>query len=74
MDRREFTRRALIAAAAGLSSPFELNAAPRAKLKAIAFDAFALLDPRPIFSLAESLYPGKGMELSNAWRTRQFEY
>jgi len=74
MDRREFTRRALIAAAAGLSSPFELNAAPRAKLKAIAFDAFALLDPRPIFSLAESLYPGKGMELSNAWRTRQFVY
>src|SRR5262249_16792088 len=24
--------------------------------------------------LAETLFPGKGAELSNAWRTRQFEY
>ncbi|WP_239649539.1 hypothetical protein [Methylocucumis oryzae] len=44
------------------------------KIKAIAFDAFAILDPRPVFVLAEQLFPGKGTELSNAWRTRQFEY
>jgi 2-haloacid dehalogenase len=42
--------------------------------KAIAFDAFPIFDPRPIFKLAETLFPGKGAELSNAWRTRQFEY
>jgi 2-haloacid dehalogenase len=24
--------------------------------------------------LAEKLFPGKGVELSNAWRIRQFEY
>jgi len=43
-------------------------------LRAIAFDAFAVFDPRPISVLAETLFPGKGPELSNAWRTRQFEY
>ncbi|MBT9614065.1 MAG: haloacid dehalogenase type II [Burkholderiales bacterium] len=42
--------------------------------KAIAFDAFPIFDPRPIFKLAETLFPGKGTELSNAWRVRQFEY
>jgi 2-haloacid dehalogenase len=42
--------------------------------KAIAFDAFPIFDPRPVFGLAETLFPGKGAELSNAWRRRQFEY
>jgi 2-haloacid dehalogenase len=46
----------------------------RSKIKAIAFDAFPIFDPRPVFSLAERLYPGKGADLSNEWRTRQFEY
>ncbi len=44
------------------------------KIKGIAFDAFPIFDPRPVFALAEQLFPGKGAELSNAWRTRQFEY
>jgi 2-haloacid dehalogenase len=44
------------------------------KIKAIAFDAFPIFDPRPIFALAEQLFPGKGADLSNVWRTRQFEY
>jgi len=43
-------------------------------IKAIAFDAFAIFDPRPVFALAEKLFPGKGTELSTVWRTRQFEY
>jgi len=42
--------------------------------KAVAFDAFPIFDPRPVFTLCETLFPGKGLELSNAWRTRQFEY
>ena len=73
-NRREF-----IGLAAGslamtaLSSSLSL-AAPSARFKAILFDAFPILDPRPVFALAEKLFPGKGAELSNAWRTRQFEY
>jgi len=45
-----------------------------ANAKAIAFDAFPIFDPRPVFSLAEELYPGRGAALSNEWRRRQFEY
>jgi 2-haloacid dehalogenase len=44
------------------------------QFKAIAFDGFAIFDPRPVAALAESLFPGKGSTLMDAWRTRQFEY
>jgi len=43
-------------------------------IKAIAFDGFAVFDPRPIAARAEAIFPGKGAELTAAWRTRQFEY
>lgn len=43
-------------------------------IKAIAFDAFPIFDPRPIFALVETLFPGNGKALSAAWRIRQFEY
>jgi 2-haloacid dehalogenase len=45
-----------------------------ASIKAIAFDGFPIFDPRSIFALAENLFPGRGAELSNVWRTKQFEY
>lgn len=62
-----------VAARAMASTP-TAYAAAKSKIKAIAFDAFPVFDPRPIFALAEQLFPGKGPELSNTWRTRQFEY
>jgi 2-haloacid dehalogenase len=73
--RREFLHLAAggVAASAWLS-PLAAPAAPPPRFQAIAFDAFPILDPRPVFALAEQLFPGKGAELSNAWRTRQFEY
>lgn len=43
-------------------------------IKAIAFDGFTTFDPRSVSALAEQLFPGRGPELSNLWRTRQFEY
>jgi len=43
-------------------------------IKAIAFDGFPIIDPRPVFAKVEEMFPGRGAELSNAWRTRQFEY
>ena len=43
-------------------------------IKAIAFDAFVIFDPRPLVGLAEQLFPGKGEDLGDQWRTRQFEY
>jgi 2-haloacid dehalogenase len=44
------------------------------RIKALAFDAFPVFDPRPIAALAESLYPGQGARLVELWRLRQFEY
>jgi 2-haloacid dehalogenase len=50
------------------------SSAATATIKAIAFDGFPIFDPRPIFILAEEMFPGRGAELSNIWRTKQFEY
>jgi 2-haloacid dehalogenase len=75
MDRRRFLALAAGGAAAGgglLDSVAAATALPR--FKAVAFDAFPIFDPRPVFALTETLFPGKGAELSEAWRTRQFEY
>jgi 2-haloacid dehalogenase len=57
-----------------LSTSMLTQAAEKPEIKAIAFDAFPIFDPRPIFMLVEKLFPGKGKELSSAWRTRQFQY
>jgi 2-haloacid dehalogenase len=75
LNRREFLHFTAGSMIAG-SSITSLGPAiiERAPYKAIAFDGFAIFDPRPVFALAESLFPGKGGVLSNAWRTRQFEY
>jgi 2-haloacid dehalogenase len=74
-SRRSFLRFAAAGVTTGaLASVASTAAAARSKTRAIAFDAFPILDPRPVFALAEQLFPGKGAELSNAWRTRQFEY
>jgi 2-haloacid dehalogenase len=73
LNRREL----LGFAAAGIAAGFAMRPAHAAegfKTKAIAFDAFAIFDPRPVFALAEQLFPGNGAELSNVWRIRQFEY
>ncbi len=71
--RREFLSR--IAASGLVLQAFAKEASgPRSAIKAIAFDAFPILDPRPVFSLVDELYPEKSIELSNVWNTRQFEY
>jgi 2-haloacid dehalogenase len=73
--RRKFIGLAAAGVAAGiLATTSSTHAATKRKFKAITFDAFPIFDPRPVFALAEQLFPGKGAELSNAWRTRQFEY
>lgn len=76
------TRRELIVYAAVGLAPRSLKLAPevlavssttgRTNIKALAFDAFAIFDPRSVFALADTMFPGSG--LSDEWRTRQFEY
>ena len=74
------TRRAVLAggvaiATTGLvSAPVFPQTTGTSKIRALAFDAFPVFDPRPIFARAEELFPGNGEALSAAWRTRQFKY
>lgn len=71
--RRRFLQLATAAAVAGASrSALPQTGGPR--IRALAFDGFPVFDPRPVAALAESLYPGRGAALMEAWRTRQFEY
>src|SRR5262249_32846119 len=75
LDRRTLIRMAAGGfAAAALPSQAGHGAAPGGRIEAVAFDAFPILDPWPVFALAETLFPGRGTELSNVWRSRQFEY
>ena len=74
-DRREFLNLAAGGAAAVATMVMAKNApAAGTKIKAIAFDGFPIIDARPVFAKAEEIFPGNGMALGNAWRTRQFEY
>lgn len=75
MNRRNFLAATALASAAGLARNGVAGAPdPRRKIEAVAFDGFAIFDPRPIGAVADAVLPGKGTELMAAWRTRQFEY
>lgn len=52
-----------------------MTATPRPPIRAIAFDAYGtLFDVNSVSSLAEQLFPGRGMEISTLWRQKQLEY
>jgi 2-haloacid dehalogenase len=69
INRRQF----LVGAAGALVVPSLAGPASRST-KVVAFDAFPIFDPRPVFTRVEETFPGRGAELSALWRTRQFEY
>ncbi|MET4798138.1 haloacid dehalogenase type II [Bradyrhizobium sp. LB11.1] len=71
LSRRQLLAITSLTAASGIA---KASQGVRAPIKAIAFDGFPIFDPRPIFALAENLFPGQGAELSKVWRTKQFEY
>ena len=68
------TRRTFIAGAAAVGLALPAARASTRPIKAIAFDGFPITDPRPVFAKADELFPDKGRALSEAWRTRLFEY
>jgi 2-haloacid dehalogenase len=75
LRRREFLALAGgTVAAAPLFQGTIAQASVTRRVKALAFDAFAIFDLRPVSALVEQLFPGHGAELNNAWRIRQFEY
>jgi 2-haloacid dehalogenase len=79
IKRDPTTRRTFVGTAAAVVLVAALQAtaiaqAHSARIKAVAFDAFAIFDARSVSHLAEQLLPGRGVDLMNAWSRRQFEY
>jgi 2-haloacid dehalogenase len=56
-----------------LTLPVHSHAAtPR--FKAVAFDYFVIFDPNSIVPAVEEVVPGRALEFTRAWRSKQFEY
>jgi len=66
-------RRALLAGMAATLAT-AANAAPPPRLRAIAFDAFPIFDPRSIAALARERLGEQGDALAAAWSARTFGY
>ena len=66
---------AVAAASVGGQVPTRaVDAAVRPRFKAVAFDYLVLFDANSVAPAVEQTFPGKGQELTQLWRTRQFEY
>ena len=78
LSRMFMRRREFVAAASGFVASGRLGRGvalhPSARIRAVAFDGFAIFDATAILPVAEALAPGKGRELVTAWRSRHFEY
>lgn len=65
--------RLLIPVLFALILPVQSHAAtPR--YKAVAFDYFVIFDPNSILPAVEEVVPGRALEFTRAWRSKQFEY
>lgn len=42
--------------------------------KAVAFDYFVIFNPNSVAAEVEKIFPGKGMDITRAWRSKLFEY
>jgi 2-haloacid dehalogenase len=71
-----FSRRTLIGALAigAISGPSPTNAETATQIRAIAFDALVIFDPRAVAAHARALFPEKGDILANIWTTKLFGY
>lgn len=75
LSRREMITLIGAGAAAQIALPASSALASRhGTIKAVAFDAFPILDPRPVFGLAKEMYKEKGGAFVVTFRTRLFEY
>lgn len=44
------------------------------RYKAVAFDYFVIFNPNSVVPEVEKIFPGQGMDITRAWRAKQFEY
>ena len=72
IDRKRFIQTARLATAGILIAPGVIS--NPTTIKAIAFDAFVIFDPRPIFKTVQELFPEKAKQIIDTWQSRQFTY
>lgn len=79
-NQREANRRQFLGTAAAFITTSALRPgtvaaqAGHSRIKAVAFDAFAIFDTGSMVRLMEEIVSGRGKELCDRWRVRQFEY
>jgi 2-haloacid dehalogenase len=77
---KKFTRKTFIhktslaAAAIFIEDVIPLASSNPSQIKAICFDAFAIFDPRPIFTSMEEQFPNYAKQLVQVWQSKQFSY
>jgi 2-haloacid dehalogenase len=62
------------AAANALIGPSKSVAASASTIKAVAFDGFPILDPRPVLATGKQMYPENGDSFVSLFQMRLFEY
>jgi len=50
------------------------QAKPARRFKAIAFDYFVIFNPNSVVPEVDKAFPGKGVEFTKIWRSKQFDY
>lgn len=74
-SRKEFIQLATLATTAISSAPAIPSSNSKvSKIKAVAFDAFPIFDPRPIFKRLDEFFPEKSNQFVEVWQSRQFSY
>jgi 2-haloacid dehalogenase len=57
-----------------LCAPADAQEPPAPRFKAVAFDYFVIFDANSVTPEVERAFPGKGVEFTKMWRSKQFEY
>ena len=77
-NRRQFLRTTLGSTVAATMTSRLVNTqrqvSRRLQIRAVAFDALVIFDTGNVTKRVEEEFPGKGLELTNLWKRRQFEY
>jgi 2-haloacid dehalogenase len=73
LDRRGFIQSTSSLVAAALI-PDSRATRPANRIRAVAFDGFAIFDATAVIGIADTIIPGKGRDLVTAWRTQLFQY
>jgi len=76
LNRRDFINLTVggIAASSLIAIPSISLANEKLPIRAIAFDAFPIFDPRPVFEMVNKFFPENGPVITANWRISQFEY